>query len=68
LLVICESLIFYVATKGFLVGMGDPPSIIYPDGYESGKIPHPQPDIGIPVVSYCYHRDGSGESITHCHP
>jgi hypothetical protein len=59
--VICESLIFYVAIKGFLVGMGDPPSIIYPDGYESGKIP-PH------TTRYRDTRGGSGESITHCHP
>jgi hypothetical protein len=28
-----------------------------------GKFPHPQPDMGIPAVSYCYHRDESEESI-----
>jgi hypothetical protein len=28
-----------------------------------GKFPHPQLDMGIPAVSYCYHGDGSGESI-----
>jgi hypothetical protein len=28
-----------------------------------GKFPHPQPDMGIPAVSYCYHGDVSGESI-----
>jgi hypothetical protein len=28
-----------------------------------GKFPHPQPDMGIPAVSYCYHGDGSRESI-----
>jgi hypothetical protein len=39
--VICELLIFYDATKGLLVGMGDPPGIIYPDGYGSGEIPPP---------------------------
>jgi hypothetical protein len=39
-------LIFYVATKGLLVGMGDPPSIIYPDGYGSGKIPPPTTRYG----------------------
>jgi hypothetical protein len=27
------------------------------------KFSHPQPDMGIPAVLYCYHRDGSGESI-----
>jgi hypothetical protein len=27
------------------------------------KFPHPQPDMGIPAVSYCYHGDRSGESI-----
>jgi hypothetical protein len=46
LLVIYELLIFYEATKGLLVGMGDP-----------------QPDMGIPAVSYCYYRNGSGESV-----
>jgi hypothetical protein len=39
LLVICELLIFYEATKGLFVGMGDPPGIIYSDGYGSVKIP-----------------------------
>jgi hypothetical protein len=28
-----------------------------------GKFPHPQLDMGIPAVLYCYHGDGSGESI-----
>jgi hypothetical protein len=28
-----------------------------------GKFSHPQPDMGIPAVSHCYHVDGSGESI-----
>jgi hypothetical protein len=28
-----------------------------------GKFPHPQLDMGIPAVSYCYNGDGSGESI-----
>jgi hypothetical protein len=28
-----------------------------------GKFPHTQPDMGIPAVSYCYHGDGSWESI-----
>jgi hypothetical protein len=28
-----------------------------------GKFPQPQPDMRIPAVSYCYHGDGSGESI-----
>jgi hypothetical protein len=27
------------------------------------KFPHPQPDMGIPAVSYCDHGDRSGESI-----
>jgi hypothetical protein len=27
------------------------------------KFPHSQPDMGIPAVSYCYHGDGSRESI-----
>jgi hypothetical protein len=27
------------------------------------KFPHPQPDMRIPAVSYCYHGDESGESI-----
>jgi hypothetical protein len=46
LLVICELLIFYEATKGLLVGMGDPPSTIYPDGYGSGEIPPPATRYG----------------------
>jgi hypothetical protein len=68
--VICELLIFYEATKGLFVGMGDPPGIIYPDRY---GFPHLQPDIRIPTVSYGYH--GMGMSLrspypirfTHCH-
>jgi hypothetical protein len=32
-------------------------------GMGLGKFPHPQPDMGIPAVSYCYHGDRSGESI-----
>ena len=28
-----------------------------------GKFPHPSLYMGIPVVSYCCHRDGSGEFI-----
>jgi hypothetical protein len=44
-----------------LAGMGDPPGLIYPSGYGSREIPHPWSYIGIPVVSYCYHGDGSGE-------
>ena len=38
-----------------LAGMGDPPGLIYPPGYGSGKIPPPITVYGIPVVSYyCY--------------
>jgi hypothetical protein len=44
--VIGELLIFYEATKGLLVGMGDPPGIIYPDGYGSGEIPPPATRYG----------------------
>lgn len=37
-----------------LAGIGDPPGVIYPAGYWSGEIPHPQLGMGILVVSnYC---------------
>jgi hypothetical protein len=43
--------------------MGDPPGLIYPAGHGSGEITPPVIVYGILVVSYCYHGDGSGESI-----
>jgi hypothetical protein len=43
--------------------MGDPPGLIYPAGHGSGEITPPVIVYGILVVSYCYHGDGSRESI-----
>jgi hypothetical protein len=46
-----------------LAGMGDPLGLIYPPRYGSGKLPHPWLYMRIPMVSYCYLGDESGESI-----
>jgi hypothetical protein len=70
--VICELLIFYEATKGLLVGMGDPPGIIYLDGYGSGEIPPPTTRYGdthgVILLSWGWvWRVHTRWEFTHCH-
>ena len=57
-----ELLIFMCVNK-LLTGTGDPPGMIYPDGYGSGENSPPIAGMGILAVPIFYGGDGSGVAI-----
>ena len=57
-----ELLIFMCVNK-LLAGTGDPPGMIYPAGYGSGKNSPPMTGISILVVPNFYDGDGSERAI-----